>query len=173
MIDGFHDQVRRSNLLIDKYIEVKTIICKYKNNIPHRPDFESTTWWLSSIVRNSFYGIDYRDIDTLHGWLLKENEGVAEVIQEADVAIDKINHTRLLRRLETEGFDAKKREQYYISDPLVPRGDVHYHIVCYFRGRSGYLSQLRQSAIANREGLYFDYFGPEEDESGLIRYLDY
>jgi hypothetical protein len=61
MLDSVQSQTKRSNLLIAKYIEATTMIYKYKNNILHRPGFESNNWWLSSVIRDCFYDIDLRE----------------------------------------------------------------------------------------------------------------
>lgn len=172
-MSSLYEQINRSNLLLDKYIEAKIIIWKYENKIPHREDFADNEWWLSSIIRNCFYEIHYEDINTLYQWLKKESINLPAVIKEANIAIDKINYVKDCRQEEVDNFDSKKRETEYISDPLVPRGNVHYHIVCRFKDHCGYFSQFRQTAIEGREGFYFDYFGPEEDDNGLIHYLDY
>ncbi|MBE8233554.1 MAG: hypothetical protein HAW67_07425 [Endozoicomonadaceae bacterium] len=75
-----------------------------------------------------------------------------------------------------------KRERYaqdFISDPLVPRGQVHYRYLYQFDNDKGYYTSTRLKAsdqfveFWEQELYWFDYFGVPEDERGLIYYIDY
>jgi hypothetical protein len=173
MLDSVQSQTKRSSLLIAKYIEVTTMIYKYKNNILHRPGFKSNNWWLSSIIRDCFYDIDFRDIDLLYTWLITENENMPTVLVDADFAINSLKYDQEKAREFEENFDPLEEAKKFISDPLVPRGTVHYHIFCMFDKSKRKYTQNRELAEQTANGYFFDYFGIEEDDKGLIRYLDY
>lgn len=173
MLDSVKSQSNRSNVLIDKYIEAKAMIWKYTNNIPHRPDFASNDWWLSSIIRNCFYDIDFRDTGLLYTWLITENENISQVLDDANFAINSLKLDQQYISNFEENFNPTVEAKRYISDPLVPRGNVHYHIVCRFDKSKGIYTHNREIAVQNAQGYFFDYFGVEEDDNGLIHYLDY
>lgn len=68
----------RHSILINKYIDFKIAIWKYKEKIHFREGWnESPEWWISSIIRNCIYEIHRDDIALFYSWLENENEGVS------------------------------------------------------------------------------------------------
>lgn len=175
-IDKIMMEQCRHSILVGKYIEFKIAVWKYKENIPFREGWnESPDWWLSVIIRNCIYEIHRGDIALFYSWLLDENEGISKVIKEADLAINYLRHQDEYKERFKNNFDRKKESLDYISDPFVPRGNIHYLIIYQFSSSKGIYTYHREEAIYGEpdHDLWFDYYGVEEDDRGLIQYLDY
>jgi len=151
-------------------------VWKYKGDIPFCKDWgESSIWWISTIIRNCIYEIHRDDIGLFYKWLLNENENIPQIIIEADFAINRLKEQDQYIERFTRDFNRATKAADYIKDPLVPRGEVHYFIFYQFCQSKGIFVSERVKANYGKpkHKLWFDYYGVEEDERGLIVHLDY
>lgn len=74
-------------------------------------------------------------------------------------------------------FNRNLEEELFISDPLVPRGFTHYRYVYRYDHHRRIYKSTRETfndeSSSHHNEYWFDYFGPEEDELGLIFHIDY
>ena len=114
--------------------------------------------------------------ETLAMWL--ECLGSDTVIESAKRAISFVQSEIEYRKNFIENFDRDAMATDY-ADETTPTGDTHYRIVLTYDKSKRIYTGFRQrvydvnATFWTENSLWFDYFGPEEDEQGLIQYLDY
>ncbi|SUJ08597.1 hypothetical protein [Shewanella morhuae] len=93
----------------------------------------------------------------------------------------KLQQTKTLLESKAEferNFDRELAATEFNADILVPRGHVHYRYVYRWAHKAGY-TPVRERVLDINDTYWseceywFDYFGPDEDDVGLIYYLDY
>ena len=141
---------------------------------------EDGSWGRSMLVR-TIVG----DLLGLYG--VKTCELLCKMIGEGSDADAHSNCEIVLsKRLEADryrsefvsNFDRSARAAEYIADGLTPRGDVHYRIEFNYDSYKGIYTSHRTIVCGDmsywaEDGLWFDYYGPEENDLGLIPYVDY
>lgn len=100
------------------------------------------------------------------------------IIQRSNFKLQQIK-TLLESKAEFErDFDRVLAATEFNTDILVPRGHVHYRYVYRWAHKGGY-TPVRERVLDINDTYWseceywFDYFGPDEDDVGLIYYLDY
>ena len=114
--------------------------------------------------------------ETLLEWM--NQSSTADAIESCEIALSNIKKTEAYRENFIKSFDRNFMAQDYL-DECTPTGDVHYRILYTFdKDKRIYTSHRR--AVTEHDGdfwevntLWFDYYGPEENDCGLIPYLDY
>jgi len=135
------------------------------------------------LVSQSFEWISVRGADDkaflyLKDWILEvfENQSVRSCAKNQYLKSIEWKHAKALWEAS---FVREVREREFIADPLVPKGNVHYRYVYRYDSSRQFYNSYRVTVVDEhddfwKENVYwFDYFGPEENELGLIRYLDY
>jgi len=113
---------------------------------------------------------------TLAKWL--ESLGLSSVIDSANRAIAFKQREIEYRQNFIDKFDRDEMAEAY-ADETTPTGNVHYRIVMsYDKNKRIYTGHRQRVTDINAQfwaenTLWFDYYGPEEDEQGLIRFVDY
>ncbi|MBO1897575.1 hypothetical protein HNW13_017705 [Shewanella sp. BF02_Schw] len=83
------------------------------------------------------------------------------------------------RRIWETEFNRSALQIEFSSDPCVPKGNVHYRYVYRYDYNKQYHISYRVEVGCTEDDFWavnpywFDYYGPEESEIGLIAYLDY
>ena len=101
------------------------------------------------------------------------------VCERAVIKYEKLIYAINARQIWEASFDPDVEKKQFFSDFCVPGGSVHYRYLYKYDIHKGYHYSLRVKVddkddefwLVNR--FWFDYFGPEESEIGLIPYLDY
>ncbi len=135
----------------------------------------------SRLTREAFYRIEDEITDIgifvhLYKWVSSVDD---ELISDAFVALNHVKMRSAYKKEFYDSFDREVERSNYMSDPLTPVGTVHYRISFSFCKNKGIFVAERNLVTDSKKlywqenKLWFDYFGPKEDENGLIRYLDY
>lgn len=141
---------------------------------------ENTDWnkhfLVGYLVRQTFDQLGVEDTETLVEWLA--GSSAPEAIESSQLTLSKIKKVQAYRQNFIENFDRETMAAEYV-DECTPTGDVHYRILYTFSQSKGIYTSERRT-VTELDGdfwevntLWFDYYGPEEDEYGLIPYLDY
>jgi hypothetical protein len=136
----------------------------------------------ANIIRSSYYKIESQITDIsifeeLHKWI-SDSTNDQEVHRESLVSLNNIKSNFSYRETFINNFDPISEAEKYIEDPLVPRGTVHYRISYSYCYSKNVFITTRSKFGAEKpdwknDNLWFDYYGQEENELGLLYYLDY
>ncbi|QIR16593.1 hypothetical protein [Shewanella aestuarii] len=113
------------------------------------------------------------------------HDWITEVFDDP-IILDRASH-KLSKAIHTGQSKAKWEREFirglaqdkFISSHFTPSGDVHYRYLYKFDALDGFYKSQRYLATDfdddfwDTHQYWFDYYGPEEDEQGLIRHLDY
>ena len=127
-------------------------------------------------VKNLYFLFGMVGPETLLEWM--KESSTADAIKSCEIALSKIKKTVAYRENFIKSFDRNFMAQDYL-DECTPTGDVHYRILYTFDQSKGIYTSHRKTVSEldgdfwDKNTLWFDYYGPEENDCGLIPYLDY
>ncbi|WP_026959815.1 hypothetical protein [Aliagarivorans taiwanensis] len=120
-----------------------------------------------------------RDTLALFGQFVGEAIKDDYINKRVQLELTRIDDSAAYKKEWEANFNRDTEERALLLDPLVPQGHVHYrYVYTYCRQHGGYRSS-RELVSAHCESYWqqhpywFDYWGPPEDDRGLIWYLDY
>lgn len=140
---------------------------------------DSKDWCLFDLVNRAFGSLPVEASEYLCRWIHEEFDCPMILSHSTHCLEGKYKEREYIQNWQ-KNFDRKREEIKFISDTLVPRGDVHYRYVYeYCSSKQIFVSdRVLVSDVDDdfweENPYWFDYYGVEEDpETGLIFYLDY
>ncbi|GGB53430.1 hypothetical protein GCM10011607_12480 [Shewanella inventionis] len=117
-------------------------------------------------------------ISLLYQWIL-EVFTAEEILSRIEGVFNKRIKYQMLKQEWERDFDREEMASQFVSDDFCPAGEVHYRYVyhysvedCMYKSQRYKVGDFEDDFWEDHK-YWFDYYGPEEDEVGLINYLDY
>lgn len=148
-------------------------------HLPLNP--KEDTWNRSFLVDKGFEGLPLQSALLFRDWVL-EVFHCPVVRWRVQLKLERLQQEIAYKEEWARDFDREREAQEWLNDDaFTPVGDVHYRYIYRYDPGMGIFRKTRHR-VTGLEGeeywtvdhpYWFDYFGPEEDERGLIAFVDY